>query len=63
VLKAAGVEIFVHRIESGVDRGVGDKRDRETTDLLRRGDVMVSARAISLHGSLKSDILYVGVTP
>ena len=33
------------------------------TNLLRRGDVMVSAGAITLHGSLKSDILYVGVTP
>ncbi len=33
------------------------------TDLLPRGDVTVSVGAISLHGSLKSDILYVGVTP
>ena len=33
------------------------------TDLLPRGDVMVSVGAVSLHGSLKSDILYVGVTP
>jgi hypothetical protein len=33
------------------------------TDLLPRGDVMVSVGPITLHGSLKIDILYVGTTP
>lgn len=45
----------------GVDWAAGGSA--RPTDLLQRGDTRVSSAAITLQGSLKSDILYVGITP